>query len=197
MDDEQNHTKTDVAVSSEDVWPGVESLKKRAFLDCLVQSGGNIGKATAAIGYRRLDPYNWRRNDPAFAEQWIRAKELGVEMLEAEAIRRAYEGVEEPAGWHKGEPGMMVRKYSDTLLIFLLKGALPDKYRERVDVRGTIANLDFSRLSDEQLDRIAAGEHPLAVLTEGVRQLQSRDVADGVIQDAEVVDDDDSEDGDV
>ena len=83
------------------------------------------------------------------------------------------------------------------LLIFLLKGALPDKYRERVDVRGTIANLDFSRLSDEQLDRIAAGEHPLAVLTEGVRQLQSRDVADGVIQDAEVVGDDDSEDGDV
>lgn len=28
-----------------------------------------------------------------------------------------------------------MKKYSDTLTIFLLKGAMPEKYRERVDTR--------------------------------------------------------------
>ncbi len=42
------------------------------------------------------------------------------------------EGVEEPVRWYKGEAGGMVRKYSDVLLIFLLKGLRPDKYKDRV-----------------------------------------------------------------
>jgi hypothetical protein len=43
---------------------------------------------------------------------------------------------------------MMVRKYSDTLLIFLLKGARPAKYRERqqVEVSG---QLDINTLAAE------------------------------------------------
>ena len=56
-------------------------------------------------------------------------------MLEREARRRAVEGVEEPVGFYKGEPSAYVRKYSDTLLIFLMKGARPDKYRDRWDPR--------------------------------------------------------------
>ena len=33
----------------------------------------------------------------------------------------------------------MVRKYSDVLLIFLLKGLRPERYRERVEVKGSLA----------------------------------------------------------
>ena len=36
-----------------------------------------------------------------------------------------------PAGWYKGKAGGTVREYSDLLLIFLLKGMRPEKYRER------------------------------------------------------------------
>ncbi len=42
------------------------------------------------------------------------------------------EGWEEPAGWYQGEAGGTVRRYSDTLLIFLLKGHRPERFHEQV-----------------------------------------------------------------
>ena len=52
----------------------------------------------------------------------------------------------------------------DTLLIFLLKGAAPEKYRERMEVGGALAQLNFNAMTDQQLARSEAGEHPYAVL---------------------------------
>ena len=72
--------------------------------------------------------------------------------------------VQKPVGWYKGKPGGTVREYSDILLIFLLKALRPEKYRERVDVRGVLAHLDISRLPDELVARPAAGENPISVL---------------------------------
>ncbi len=57
-----------------------------------------------------------------------------------------------------------MRKYSDVLLIFLLKGLRPDRYRERVDVRSVLAHLDVSQLPDALVARLAAGENPITVL---------------------------------
>jgi hypothetical protein len=51
-------------------------------------------------------------------------------MLEDEVIGRGYHGVEKPitvAGQRE-----IIHEYSDTLLIFLLKGARPQKYRDNV-----------------------------------------------------------------
>ena len=59
--------------------------------------------------------------------------ENAADLLEEEARRRAHDGVDEPV-WFQGVQCGTVRKYSDTLLIFLLKGAKPDKYRERSSV---------------------------------------------------------------
>ena len=67
-------------------------------------------------------------------------------------------------GWYKGQPGGYVREYSDLLLMFRLKALRPEKYRERVDVRGVLAHLDISRLPDELVARLAAGENPISVL---------------------------------
>ncbi len=61
-------------------------------------------------------------------------------------------------GWYKGKPGGTVREYSDILLIFLLKALRPERYRERAEVRGSLASIDLNRCTDEQLTRIAAGE---------------------------------------
>ena len=57
-----------------------------------------------------------------------------------------------------------MRRYSDVLLIFTLKGLLPDRYRERVNVRGVLAHLDVGALPDALIARLAAGENPITVL---------------------------------
>ena len=88
-------------------------------------------------------------------------------MLEAEAYRRAVEGWVEPVGWYKGKAGGTVRRYSDTLLIFTLKGLLPDRYRDRVEGRSVLANIDLAQLPDALLARIAGGEDPRSVLALG------------------------------
>ncbi len=91
-------------------------------------------------------------------------KEDAADTLEAEAYRRAVEGVEKPTGWYRGVAGGVVREYSDSLLMFLLKGIRPDKYKDRVEFKGALASIDLNKLPDELLARIAAGEHPLSVL---------------------------------
>jgi hypothetical protein len=58
----------------------------------------------------------------------------------------------------------MVRKYSDVLAIFLLKGLRPDRYKDRVEMRGALANLDLNQLPDEAIERIARGENVMSVL---------------------------------
>jgi len=61
-------------------------------------------------------------------------------------------------------------KYSDTLLIFLTKGILPQRYREIREVRGVLAKLDLNQLPNDLVARIAAGEHPEAVLAAGASE---------------------------
>jgi hypothetical protein len=59
--------------------------------------------------------------------------ELGTAALEDEALRRAYHGVEEPV-FYEGVQCGSVTRYSDKLLMFLLKARHPAKYRERQGV---------------------------------------------------------------
>ena len=68
----------------------------------------------------------------------------------------------------------MVRRYSDTLLIFKLKGELPQKYAERVELSGGLATLNMEALPDELLERIARREHPMSVLASAVERGLSR-----------------------
>ena len=79
--------------------------------------------------------YKWLDNDPAYAKAFEEAKIAATDALVAEARRRAIQGVEEPI-FYKGELVQTIRKYSYTLLIFLMKGALPEVYRERYEISG-------------------------------------------------------------
>lgn len=142
----------------------IQSPQKRAFLCAYALTGVKIRAAEAAgIDMSTVYTDQWR-GDAAFMEAMDRARVMSADVLEAEAYRRAVEGVEEPVGWYKGEAGGVVRRYSDVLLIFTLKGLLPDRYRERVDVRGVLAHLDVSQLPDALVARLAAGENPITVL---------------------------------
>jgi hypothetical protein len=68
--------------------------------------------------------------DPDYQAEFEEAHKEACDRLEQEARRRAVEGVDEPV-FYKGEHCGVVRKYSDTLLIFLLNGAMPHKYKSR------------------------------------------------------------------
>jgi len=56
-----------------------------------------------------------------------------VENLEAEAWRRAVEGVEKPV-FQGGVQVGVIREFSDSVLMFLLRARKPEVYWERYDV---------------------------------------------------------------
>ena len=110
-------------------------VKKAAFLEAYTESG-NLSKAAEVVGINRASHYDWMRDDPQYPEAFAAAREQAIEIMEAELHRRAVEGVEEPVGWYQGEPGGTVRRYSDVLLMFLLKALKPSTYREKVEHTG-------------------------------------------------------------
>ncbi len=94
-----------------------------------------ITHAAAIALISRQRHYKWLDNDPAYVTPFEEAKVEATDALVSEARRRAIQGVEEPI-LYKGEVVKTIKKYSDTLLIFLLKGALPEVYRERHELTG-------------------------------------------------------------
>lgn len=129
------------------------------FFEAVVTSGGNVSRACERVKISRVRIYEKRAQDPEFAARLEEAKERGVDVLEDEAIRRAFEGIEEPVGFYKGVSYEVRTNYSDALIQFLLKGNRPSKYRERITTESfnfDVTNQDYSRLSDEELKQLAA-----------------------------------------
>jgi hypothetical protein len=153
MENTQNHTPEKTPERS---W-------QAAFLTAL-RLTGNVSEACRSAGIKsRRSVYELREQSPDFRAEWDEALEEAADVLELEARRRAYHGVDEPVifqgeqcgAWvdaegntvSKDTPGarlipLTVKKYDTTLLIFLLKGVRPEKFRERVkvdqDVKGSL-----------------------------------------------------------
>jgi hypothetical protein len=153
--------------------------KATAFCAALAETC-NVGKACKAVSMGRTAAYEWREADPDFAAMWDKALKIGVSALEDEAHRRGFDGVDEPLTHQgqftylrdfdaidpetkkpyevppilmdeNGNPRIAtMKKYSDTLAIFLLKAHDP-KYREnsKLEVSG---QLDLRKLSDDEID---------------------------------------------
>ena len=108
---------------------------KKPFLDAF-RSCGNISHACRLTGVGRQTVTDWRKADSAFAAAYLEAELEAADLLETEARRRAVEGTTRVKFGPKGEPLIdpetgkyyAEREYSDTLLIFLMKGANPQKY---------------------------------------------------------------------
>lgn len=125
--------------------------QKRAFLAAIAETG-NLTIAARAVGIDRRRHYDWLANDREYEDEFREAMETAADLLEAEARRRAVEGVAEPV-FYQGKPVGAVRRFDSTLLIFMLKGIRPEKYRERSDVRG-----QFSLSWAEMLRRLDDAE---------------------------------------
>jgi hypothetical protein len=111
--------------------------RQERFLKSLADTG-NVTAAVAVAGTSRTRVYELRRADLVFAAAWDEAEEIAADALEAEARRRAVEGVQEPlvsAGRlirdDDGQP-IAVRRYSDNLLLALLKAHRPPRREKPV-----------------------------------------------------------------
>ncbi len=119
--------------------PEVIEARKRAFLAAFAETG-RVDKAAEAVGIHRGTHYKWLRDDPDYPERFRQAEQEAARTLEDEAVRRATEGLRRYKFDKQGNPLInpetgepyYEHEYSDTLLIFLLKGILPEKYKERV-----------------------------------------------------------------
>jgi hypothetical protein len=117
--------------------------KKRAFLAAFTENGV-IRYAAHAAGIARQTHYDWLKGDAEYVLAFRNACEDAADRLEREVVRRAVEGVVKPlvsgGRWIRDDDGQLVtiREYSDTLLIFALKGMRPEKYRERQQLQHEI-----------------------------------------------------------
>jgi hypothetical protein len=153
--------------------------KRAAFLAELARTG-NVTLAAQEAKVHRTHVYQWRESDPDFAVAWDAALDQAADLLEEEARRRAYEGVPR-LKFNRGKPimvpvvgadGLTVRdkdgnvemvpyiehEYSDTLLIFLLKGIRPEKYRERSEVKHTEEPVPWERVPPDVRDAFIDGK---------------------------------------
>ena len=87
------------------------------FIELLRQTA-NVRLSADGAGIDRDTAYRRRQRDPEFAAAWRQAEADAVDVLEAEARRRAL-------------------TVSDNLLMFLLKAHRPERFREtiRIDLR--------------------------------------------------------------
>ena len=91
---------------------------QRAFLAALKQ-GHTVTSACQIAKVGRTTAYAARKREPAFPAAWQEVEQEAIEVLEAEAYRRAMAG-------------------SDKLMEFLLKARRPQIYRDRMDLRHAI-----------------------------------------------------------
>lgn len=100
-----------------------------AFISALEESG-NISFSARAAKISPCNVLSARKNHPEIEAKVQEALAISTSNLEEEARRRAIKGVKKDI-YYQGVKCGEEYNYSDTLLIFLLKAANPEKYRER------------------------------------------------------------------
>lgn len=142
--------------------------QKAGFLAAFAQCGV-VRRAAKIVGIARQTHARWMKEDPEYPARFRQAKREAAERLEIEARRRAIKGLKRKKFTKGGDPIIDPEtgeqyyelEFSDTLLIFLLKGALPHKYRDRVQSeisgpRGGPVSIRAEQLTDDDLAVIAA-----------------------------------------
>lgn len=111
----------------------ISQKRKAIFLEAYARLGNAVA-AAEETGIDRSTHKFWLKSSAAYRAAFELAEDAATEALEREARRRALDGREDPV-YFNGQQVGTVRKYSDLLLMFLLKAKRPEVYRERSDVR--------------------------------------------------------------
>jgi len=132
---------TEVAVTPRANTRAVLARKKRRVFLGVLSKTGRVAEAARSCGFQDTSSLQkYRRENEDFAEDWDLAIESAANVLEEEAIRRATDGVLEPI-YYKGKIAGYKTNYSDTLMMFMLRGLKPSVYRETA--RGGETNINF------------------------------------------------------
>lgn len=150
--------------------PDVRGDWKKRFLKHFAETR-SVARALELTPVDRSTAYTARKTDPEFGAAWLEVEDAMVDEMEAEAYRRAVEGVSKPVV-SAGKYVTDVTEYSDSLLQFLLRHRRPDVYRERTEVQHsgeigarqtTMVVLDpaLSAQALDLLSKAAAAEPPV------------------------------------
>jgi hypothetical protein len=130
--------------------------KARAFL-AAYRVLGCVTLAAAAVPIDKSIHYRWLKN-PRYARDFAEAQREFADVLEACAIGRAKDGVLEPI-FYQGEPCGAIRKFSDGLMVHLLKRFNPESYGQKItaELSGPgggpveVRSADLAALSNDEL----------------------------------------------
>lgn len=123
---------------------------KRVFLEEYAK-GGIVTPALQKAGVSFPTYSRWKEHDEDFVNGFRLAREAANDVIRNEIKRRGIEGTEEPV-FYMGEEVATVRKYSDTLLIFLAKSRMPEfREKQQIEHTGTISITDLVRQAAEEM----------------------------------------------
>jgi len=144
---------------------GKAAPKTHAFL-AAIRVCPSITRAAKAAGIRRECHSRRLKRDPVYKAAFQEAWDVGIQSLEDQAVEYGQIGYEEPVIWQgqlqfqavrdkhdklvldeKGNPKLIpltVRKPNPTLHMFMLRGAKPEKYRERHQHKVEVDGLKFA-----------------------------------------------------
>ena len=166
----------------------VQRARMNSFLQAYVVCG-SISDATKAVVVRgqplgRNAPAVWIRQFPEFADKMAVAREEVNDQIEKEIYRRAVEGWDEPV-YQGGAQVGTIHKYDSTLLIFMAKANMPEKYRDKYEGANIGPTFNFAgndvvraiaALQPDELERLAERGKPI----EGeVKLLEKPDAPEG------------------
>jgi hypothetical protein len=101
--------------------------RAKAFLAAYAHCG-NVTRAAKAAKISTTAHYKRLKADPTYRLAFEQADIVATGLLEDEATRRAFAGVRKGIYWQGYRVGYQL-EYSDGLMMFLLRGRRPDKYR--------------------------------------------------------------------
>lgn len=140
------------------------------FLAAMAQ-WGNISRTCRVTKIGRRTVQEAAAAEPEFKAACEEARAFAQDELEAEALRRVYDG--EPV-LYRGRPVRGVRTFDNRLLVRLLEAAWPEKYGRRVHHDVTWPQIEKmmteGKLTLEQLDAIGAGMPADVVLAMGTKK---------------------------
>lgn len=103
------------------------------FLSVLGQ-GWTATRAAKEAGAPRETFNTLYDKDERFAAAWRAAESSGTDIMEDEARRRGVEGYTKPLVYQGKKTGHTVHEHSDVLLMFMLNGRRPEKFRQNSKV---------------------------------------------------------------
>lgn len=132
----------------------VRQAVMRAILEGYRNTGTIVGGCKEAGVSRQLHDL-WMAKRPEYKEAFEAVKQEYVDSLLAEATRRARDGVEKGV-WFQGVRVGKERQYSDNLLMFLIKGKMPE-YRDHNVISGPDGGpVQIQAVRQEALARLPA-----------------------------------------